>query len=215
MQKQKKRIAFLLTSFVIGGVEKSFLDLLDCIDIDSYDVTVFLPDDKGEWTPKLKEKCTVRYLRIEDFKTVFTSQISDLHFFSAFRSLFFRILSRVFAITDYRKSTEFFIRSMTRVKDNFDCAIAYQIINDDCVLGSLFRVKAAKKVVWSHAYINKQERIYEQWYSKFDKVFCVSNFAKNAFTDNFPKLAYKTEVIHNVLNPLQIKRLSIEPQQVK
>ena len=67
----KKKIAFVLTTFIVGGVEKSFLDLLDCIDKSRYDVTAFLPDDKGEWTSKLAEKCDIQYLKIEDFKTVF------------------------------------------------------------------------------------------------------------------------------------------------
>ena len=80
MRNQKKRIAFVLTSFVVGGVEKSFLDLLDCIDQEHYEVTVFLPDDKGDWTFKLSEKCNVRYLKMENFKTVFFRQIKQYNF---------------------------------------------------------------------------------------------------------------------------------------
>ena len=72
---KKKKIAFVLTTFVVGGVEKSFLDLLDSIDPNICEVTVFLPDNKGEWTSLLEEKCKVKYLKIENFKTVFLSQI--------------------------------------------------------------------------------------------------------------------------------------------
>lgn len=213
MQKlnKKKKIAFILTTFVVGGVEKSFLDLMDCFDQDMYDVTIFLPDDKGEWTCMLEEKYNVKYLRIEDFKTVFFSQFYSGHIYSAFRSFFYRFLARVNYKKHYRKSTEYFIRSMPRVKEKFDCAVAYQIINDDCILGTLFRINASKKVAWSHSYINKQETIYGQWYNKFDKLFCVSEFARKALTQNFPVLVNKTEVFYNVMNPERILSLSEEP----
>lgn len=212
MQK-KKKIAFVLTTFVVGGVEKSFLELLDSIDRDKYEITVFLPDSKGEWTQQLVDRCEVRYLRIQDFNTIIRAQMSKMSFFSAFRSLFFRILAKLNYRRHYRKSTEYFIRSMPREKERFDCVIAYQIINDDCVLGSLYRLKASKKVAWSHAYIHKEEKIYGQWYNKFDKLFCVSDFAKKALDQNFPTLTNKTEVFHNCVNLDRIIQLSKEMPQ--
>lgn len=208
MQEQKKKLAFVLTTFVVGGVEKSFLDLLESIDKNRYDVTAFLPDDEGEWTPLLKERCKVRYLKIENFKTVFLSQLHEGKIYGAIRTLFFRLLARLHYKKNYRKSTEYFIRSMPRIKEKFDCAVAYQIINDDCVLGTLFRINASKKIVWLHTYINKQEALYGQWYDKFDRLFCVSGFAKKALTDNFPILTNKTEIFYNIVNSERILSLS-------
>lgn len=205
------RIAFVLTTFVVGGVEKSFLDLIDSIDQNRYDVTVFLPDDRGEWTPLLKERCRIQYLKNETFKEAFGSQLRAGDFYGAFRSLLYRILARVHYKRHYRKSTEYFIRSMPRVKEKFDCAVAYQIINDDCVLSTLFRINAPKKAVWSHAYINNKETIYAKWYNQFDRIFCVSEFARKALTDQFPVLADKTEVLHNTVNNRLVQKLSEGP----
>lgn len=210
MQNQRKKIAFVLTTFVVGGVEKSFLDLLECIDKNCYDITVFLPDDKGEWTYKLLEKYNVRYLKIENVKAVLREQISQRCYFGVMRSLFFRVLSRSLHKIWYRKSSEFFVRSMTRIKEKYDCVIAYQLINDECVLGTIYRIKASKKIVWSHMNLNKTEKIYEKWYNKFDKIFCVSRFSQGAVIKCFPKLKDKTEVFYNVLNPERIKKLSEE-----
>lgn len=210
-RNQKKKIAFILTTFVVGGVEKSFLDLLKCIDTDKYEITAFLPDDKGEWTSVLKEKCQVRYLPIENYKATIGNQLKKLHFLGAARSLFFRILARLNYKNNYRKSTEYFIRSMPRIREWFDCAVAYQIINDDCVLSTLYRINAPKKVVWSHAFIRKDESIYGEWYNKFDRIFCVSDYAQKALLDNFPFLSHKTEIFHNVLDSDCIIERSNEP----
>lgn len=215
MRNQKKRIAFVLTSFVVGGVEKSFLDLLDCIDQEHYEVTVFLPDDKGDWTFKLSEKCNVRYLKMENFKTVFFRQIKQYNFFGALRSLYFRTLSRAFFRIWYRKSSEFFVRSMIQIKEKYDCVVAYQIINDECVLGSLYRIKASKKIVWSHLDLNKTEKLYEHWYNKFDKIFCVSKFSQNAVIQCFPSLKNKTEIFYNVINPLRIEKMAEEEKDIQ
>lgn len=209
--KRKKKLAFVLTTFVVGGVEKSVLDLLEKIDRERYDVLAFLPDDEGEWTALLKEKCEVRYLRNEDYKTVILSQFRKGDVFGAIRSLFFRVLARLNYKSHYRKSTEYFIRSMPRIRERFDCVVAYQIINDDCVLGALYRLNARKKIVWSHAYIRKNEPIYGEWYNQFHKIFCVSEFAKKALTDNFPGLTEKTEVFHNLVNRETILCLSQDP----
>ncbi len=210
-QNRKKKIAFVLTTFVVGGVEKSFLDLLKCIDTEKYDITVFLPDERGEWTSMLKEQCRVRYLPIENYKSVIGSQLKRLLFFGAARSLFFRVLARLNYKNNYRKSTEYFIRSMPRIRERFDCAVAYQIINDECVLSTLYRINAPKKVVWSHAFIHKEEHIYGDWYNKFDRIFCVSDYAKNALTVNFPFLSCKTEVFYNALDSAHIIDFSNEP----
>lgn len=210
-QSQKRRIAFVLTSFVVGGVEKSFLSLLDQIDRTKYDITAFIPDDNGAWTSLLKEKCDVQYLKIESFRTLMRSHLKQTRFLEIFRCLFFRALARMHYKKAYRKSTAYFIRSMPRIKERFDCVIAYQIINDDCVLSSLYRLRAPKKIIWSHAFIRKNEALYGQWYNKFDKIFCVSKFAKNAFVDNFPWLSEKTEVVHNIIDVQQIRNLSDEP----
>lgn len=211
----KKKIAFVLTTFVVGGVEKSFLDLLDCIDKSRYDVMAFLPDDKGEWTSKLAEKCDIQYLKVEDFKTVFSKQMKQRKFFSAFRSLYFRLLSRVLHRRFYRKSSEYFVRSMIRVKEKYDCVIAYQIINDECVLGTLYRIRASRKIVWSHSDLNKTEKLYEYWYNKFDKIVCVSKFSQNSLIQCFPSLKRKTVLLYNTINAQRIKELSEEEKAVK
>lgn len=210
MSEAKKKLAFITTSFVVGGVEKSFLDLLQSIDQERYEVTVFLPDSKGEWTDLLLKKYRVRFLGHDRLKKQLVSQIKNGQFFDALRSLLYRALARIIRKTNYRKSTEYLSRSMPRVKEQFDCAIAYQIINDDCVLDTLFRIKASKKVVWSHAYIHKTEAIYGRWYNKFDKLFCVSEFARSRLVQNFPALTYKTEVLYNTVNIEKIRNLSLE-----
>lgn len=214
LHMSKKKIAFVLTTFTIGGVERSFLDLLRQIDRDRYEVIVFLPDNYGKWTSQLFEECDVRLLKIDNFKTIFFKNIHNYQFYEILRSIFFRFLARLLHKISYRKSYEFFMRSMAKIKEEFDCVIAYQIINDECVLGSLYRIHAPKKIAWSHSDINKTEHIYEKWYGKFDKIFCVSYFSQKSLIDCFPALAKKTEVFHNIIDVDRILLLANQPMDI-
>ena len=104
---------------------------------------------------------------------------------------------------------------MIRVKEKYDCVIAYQIINDECVLGTLYRIRAPRKIVWSHSDLNKTEKLYEYWYNKFGKIVCVSKFSQNSLIQCFPSLKRKTVLLYNTINAQRIKELSEEEKDVK
>ena len=44
----RKKIAFVHRSMVMGGAESALVELLKAIDYTRYEVTVWLQDDKGE-----------------------------------------------------------------------------------------------------------------------------------------------------------------------
>lgn len=206
----KKKIAFFLSDFIIGGLEKSFLDFLDIIDRDRYEITVFLPNEDGAWVGRLREKCEVRIFEIMAFKTVLMTELKALHFLGVLKRLFFRILSRYHYGRNYRKSREYLVRSMPVMKEKYDCAVAYQILNLDCVIGCLCCTDAVVKVGWVHGNygLDEREKIGKRWYHKFDKVFCVSKSAQDYFVARYNALSHKSEVLHNVINPDRIQNLS-------
>ena len=207
---KKKRIAFVVTSFQVGGVERALLTLLDQIDRRYYDVTVFLPDASGAWTEKLQEKEKVVILRNDTIRQTLCWELRHLRLFSALRSLFYRRRSRKVGAKDYHESYELFIRSMRRYPKRFDLAAAYQIVNDDCVLACLYRIRAQKRIAWSHATIRKENPIYTRWYDQFDKIFCVSEYARRALLDNMPALQEKVSVYYNHLEPERLRQLALD-----
>ena len=209
--KRKKKLAFVVTSFQVGGVEKALLQLLRQFDRSRYELTVFLPDEAGAWTERLRAEVPVVILRMEPFRTVLKKELRSLRVWSFLRSLFFRLLSRRVTPRNYHRGYAFFIRSLDRWPGRFDCAIAYQIVNDDCVLSCLYRLRAKKRVAWSHAVIHKEDPIYPEWYSRFDRIFCVSDYARRVLLQNMPVLRDKAGVYYNHMDPEEIRRLAAAP----
>lgn len=206
----KKKIAFVLTSFVVGGVEKSFLDLLDCIDFSRYDITIYLPDRTGEWTALLEDKYKVKILPIFNYRTIVLDYFKKLQLLEIIKCSVYRVLARIYRKRDYAKRTVYFIKSMPREKEIYDFVGAYQIINDDCAFGSLYRINAAKKAVWSHLDMNRSSKTYRKLYGQFDRIFCVSEYSKNAILKAFPMLSSKIEILHNIVNTSDIISKSLE-----
>lgn len=211
---KKKKIAFVVTRFVAGGLERSFLDLLDCIDSNRYDTTVYLPDFSGEWSSLLQKRCNVKILPIYNYNSLIANYLKKFQFYSIIKCSIYRLLARIYQNKDYAKRTEYFIRSMPREKEKYDFVGAYQIINDECTFGSLYRFTAKKKAVWSHSDMNRTSSTYRKLYGKFDKIFCVSEYSKRVFSQAFPILTPKTEILYNTINPTNIINKSLEKNEL-
>lgn len=60
--KTKKRIAFFQDRFSVGGIQKSLLNLLCCMDYTKYDVDLYLFDKTEFWQQDLPAELHIKYL---------------------------------------------------------------------------------------------------------------------------------------------------------
>lgn len=204
-----KKIAVVVTEFIAGGVEKALLELIDAIDPNEYEITVFLPNKNGQWTYLLEEKVDVVVLQ-EDTRKQAKELLKNFNLFKLFRLLFFRLISKLIIHTNYSKGLEYRLKSAPRYPKKFDIVIAYKISNIDIVLNSLYYIESDKKVAWVHQVFNESEKKHINLYNQFDKIFCVSEALKIQTVNMFPELKNKTEVFHNILNVNKIKKLSTD-----
>lgn len=204
-----KKIAVVVTEFIAGGVEKALLDLIDAIDRDEYEITIFLPNKNGQWTYLLEEKMDVVVLQ-NDTRRQAKELLKKFNLFQLFRFLFFRLKSRLIIHTNYSKGLEYRLKSTPRYPQKFDIAIAYKISNIDIVLNCLYYIDSNKKVAWVHQVFNEQEKEHINLYNQFDKIFCVSKALKEHTVNMFTSLRAKTDVFHNILNYNEIKKLSTD-----
>ena len=206
-----KKIAFFSNRFIAGGLEKSLLELIDVIDHNQYEVTVFLPDTDGEWTYLLKEKARVVVLEQEDFKFLVKKNLKSFDFINLLKALILRLKAVISSKKNYYDGLKYRARSMTSYPEQFDIAIAYQALDVNSVMNCLYRINANQKVLWIHQSFKIFNPGFNIWYSEFDKVFCVSHHLKAEIQATFPNLSCKTDVFYNVINPDRIKKLANEP----
>lgn len=206
-----KKIAFLTTSFVAGGLEKSLLELIDTIDHTQYDITVFLPDSYGAWTQLLQEKANVVVLEHENVKSLTKKYLRDFDLIKLLKAIIFRTIAAILSKCNNYKSLKYYVKSLTKYPDQFDLTIVYQVLYDQAVANCLFRINSQKKVFWVHQDVNEMNPDFYNWYAEFDKIFCVSKHLKNQIQTTFPRLYNKTDVFYNIINTDKIKKMANEP----
>lgn len=205
-----KKIAFVATKFTVGGLEKSLLELIDIIDHNQYEVTVFLPNKDGEWTHLLQEKVNVIILEPESFRFLVKKYLKEFDLIKLLRTLMFRAMAVILSRRNYYKGLKYRVKSMTKYPEHFDAAIAYQVLDEYAITNCLYRIDADKKILWVHQRFNTMRPDLYNWYIDFDKVFCVSEHLKIQTQTMYPKLNDKTEVFYNITNPDKIKKLADE-----
>ena len=205
-----KKMAFFTNKFVAGGLEKSLLELIDVIDTNQYEITVFLPNRDGEWTHLLEKKARVVVLEQEDVKFLVKKYLKNFDLLNLLKTLVFRVKAMISAKTNYYDGVKYRTKSMTKYPEQFDIAIAYQALDANSVVNCLHRTSSFKKVLWIHQSFAIFNPAFNNWYSDFDKIFCVSKCLKEETQTLFPKLSFKTDVFYNITNPNLIKKLSDE-----
>ena len=51
----KKKVILFMTTMYTGGIENALIELLNKLDYEKYDVTLFLENKKGELIPKINK----------------------------------------------------------------------------------------------------------------------------------------------------------------
>lgn len=184
------KILFLINSLQGGGAEKVLLDTVNNLDYTKYDITVMTVIDDGLYKNQLSKD--IHYRSMTNFRNKLIRRIG---------SYFIQILlspKLVYSI---------FIRK------KYDVEIAFLEGAPAKILAASTN-KMSKKYAWVHTDLEKyygQQKIFKSveentnCYKKFDKIFCVSQEAKNAFCRKF-KINENVYTQYNVLDDFAIKQ---------
>ncbi|OIK09362.1 glycosyl transferase [Bacillus sp. MUM 116] len=216
-----KKVLFMLSSMNIGGVEKSLLSLLSEMPKKEYDVTILLLENKGGFLNDLPkwvkiEEATwykkVKPIIMQPPKQTIKSYIKDKEFMKSIKFVFSYFISKYFNNRYlYYKSVG---KDIPINSDTYDIAIAYQGPTDIIDFYIANKVRAQKKISWVHFDISKHmvnTRLYQRLYRKFNKIYVVSNEARNRLIEQIPTAAKKAEVFKNIIPAKLIMELSKRP----
>ena len=92
-----KKIAIVHDAMLVGGTEISLLELLNQIDYQQYEVTLFLKNATGPLGNKINKAVAVRYWNIEDSRKILKKQIENGHLIRVFKGMIYRFLARVYS----------------------------------------------------------------------------------------------------------------------
>lgn len=203
----------------VGGVEKSLLGILSALPYDKCDVTVGLLHRKGgflEYLPSqvrvIDVNCYDKYWEIINDpplqyikKFLLSGGVKD-----ALVHLCLYIQRRING--NHYWLYEYFMRKEPMLSDEtYDVAVSFAGPSQMMDYYVCKRVKALYKCCWIHFDVSKfgiDVGMERKLYQDYGKIFIVSETAKEIFNNIFPSFANRTEVFHNIVNPVTVRVMS-------
>lgn len=190
----KKKIIFAMDSLEGGGAEKVLIKILEKINFEKYDITLFLMKKEGVYLKNLNPKVTLKYLLNTKKSGFFQEKI-----IYSLKKRLFKLIFKFPNLINYL------------ILENYDECIVFlegKITN----VFSKFK-KAKKKIAWIHIDIFKEDKkeydlnVYKESY---DKIAVVSSDIKDSMRKVAEYLIEKTEVIYNPIDREEILEKSEE-----
>ena len=200
---KKKKVLFLIESFIVGGAEKVLIDIVNHLNSNKYDITVcsvfkhsvYKGYDKTFEKP-FKDHINYRYLINNTYHWLYL-------IFNFFLARFPNIIYQLF------------------IGDKYDTVIAfYEGLPTYWIANA--KLKKGKKIAWLHTstQLSQQGKSFlelekqHKYYTEFEKIVAVSQGVADSFTTLF-NLKDKVTVIYNPINSQTIIEKSLLPSPIK
>lgn len=185
----KKKVLFFHFDLGGGGAEKVLINLLNQLDLNKYDITLFTLFGCGVNERYLNRGVRHKYL----FKRTFRGLTSIMKLFSP--SFLHKIL----------------------IREYYDVEIAY-LENSPTRIISGCRNSNTRKIAWVHVQIDDVKRFFSPYrslqeakkcYSNFDTIVFVSKFLENNFLEKTGWDFLSTQVIYNTVDIKKIREMAM------
>ena len=213
-----KKIFFLLDSMNVGGVEKAFLSMLPYIPTDKYEIHLGLLNMRGGFLDDIPSDVIIHHITCySKYKDIINNPPLQVIFHTLKRGHIINAIIQTFLYIHFKLTQnryllyKYLLRKEPTFPIIFDLAIAYAGPFQAIDYYVTKKVKAQKKCGWIHFDIEKfgiDKGMTNILYPEYDKIFIVSQTAKNRFDKIFPKLKNKTEVFYNIVSPEQIHQFA-------
>ena len=213
-----KSILFMLINMNIGGTEKALINMLHELQKEKYKVTVLLLEKYGGFLNQIPDWVEVKYL--DEYKNLkkyineppkknVKELLSKKEYINAFNLFLSYCISKLKDDISYHY--KYLLTDVSDLEEEYDIAVAYAGPMDFITYFVANKIRAKKRVQWIHFDISKigfNKRFAEKMYSKFDKIFVVSEEGKNKLNLLIPSLSDKTEVFFNIISSTFIKNMA-------
>ncbi len=206
----KKSILFVMPYLNCGGTESAWLSLLGAIPRDEYKITLALLKNSGSFMNRIPDDVEVINISIPEKeqgaflgkKNQLSNYLKKGKIIKAIQSLIYN--SRTTITEDREQMISYFSRvsdSIPNFPGEYDLAIDYFGYASFTTFYLAEKVNAKIKVSWVHSILsNSRPKAFLPYYKKMDRIFAVSEMAKNDFQIVFPELK-NVDILYNIIDP--------------
>ncbi|CAN7295881.1 glycosyltransferase [Paenibacillus sp. LjRoot56] len=220
----KKKILFIMNNLNCGGAEKALISLLETIDYSMYDVDVYLLRHTGLFLSKLppevnllQEPVEYKYFDMSMRKAVFQCLRKGNLKIALLRLLAGSIyVSEKNRIRCEQRVWKYLAKSLPNLETHYDIAIGY--LEKNPIYFCIDKVKASKKIGFIHNDYDKlgmDPNLDQVYFNQLNHLVTVSEECGHILRERFPTLSQNIEVMHNIVSPAAIHKLSMETVNLK
>lgn len=215
-----KKILFMLINMNVGGTEKALLNMIAEIPRDKFDITILMLEEYGGFLDDIPKEVKVKYLDYyNDIKDMLNNPpqqtakelIKNGKLIKGINTLCSHFISKVKG--ERSNFFKYILKSYPNVTETYDIAVAYAGPMDFISYFIVNKVNATKKIQWVHFDVTKiglNKKFAEKIYSKFDKVFVVSNEGKEKLINLVPMLKDNVDTFFNIISSKLILKQASE-----
>lgn len=186
---KKKRLFFASYNLDLGGIETSLVNLLNNIDTNKYQVSLYLEERRGIFLDEVNKNIIIKELKVSNNQNTIIRKITNFS-----RKLLFTILN-------YKAY-------------DFSCCYATYSLSSN----KLSLLSSANNSIYIHSdykYVYETEKEVREFFDNrniesFKHIIFVSNESRKSFLELYPNLKEKCLVFNNFINIKKIRSLSLE-----
>ena len=201
----RKRVLFVIPSFMVGGTSTSLLNLLSLLGQEEVDVSVYALSNDGPMKEEMSKWATIA----NDYGHRHSSKKRQLNI------MLFNFAKKVYRTLRKKKinlSIQYYKHLAKGFDDkHYDYVIAYQEGN----VTEAVSFCSTRKIAWIHCDYSRFLKLVRsspqcKLYQHFDKIVNVSNMAKKIFDSVMPEYIHKSFTLYNAINVNRILDLAKE-----
>ncbi|MCU9612321.1 glycosyltransferase [Caldibacillus lycopersici] len=215
----KKKMLIMMNAMGYGGVESALLNLLFLLDKEKLDITILFVKKEGELLEKIPNWIKTKEIQVSDFDRELLDYGNKEMLKRSIRKRQFRYTCEIITTFFKRKIYNWINKPNDRnearyrffpvVEDHYDVALDFYGHPSVTTYYIVEKVSADIKATWLHrSDIGNEIKGYGNYYKKYNRIFGVSNAAKEKFLEVFPELAEKCITLYNILLPEVIEKKS-------
>lgn len=207
----KKKVIFMVINMNVGGTERALLNMMAEMPEDKYEITIMMLEKYGEFLDLVPDRVRVKYLdSYQEMKDILNKPpkevvIKYLNSGKVIKGLTLLLLYFITKVTKNKSVLfKYILKKVPSIKNEYDVAVAYAGPMDFISYFVIHKIKANKKIQWIHFDVTKigfNTNFASKIYKYYDKIYVVSEEAKNKLYRSLPILKEKAEVFLNKVSP--------------
>lgn len=197
-----KKILMVAQTLGGGGTEVALVELINHLDTKKYEITLLLMDKDTSFIDRIKRKIKIKYLKFDD---MFWHNLVSMN----------TMVGKAIKKANINRSLKIYDIALKHIYSSvfnkkYDLAIDFYGYGSFTTAIVADKVNASKKVTWLHDAKMSWIKNVEEYFDKYNKIFCVSKSVKVSFDKLYPQIDNKSEVFYNLIDKTNIIRKSTE-----